>query len=253
MMSEYMKVALSAIKDAEKITLAYYGRNPRVTDKADGSPVTVADKKAEKAIIARIRRHFPHHAFYGEEFGRTSVKSDYLWLIDPIDGTKNFIAQIPLWGNLLALMYREEIILGISNVPLMKELLWAEEGKGAFLNGERVHVSRKRRINQSMLSFSSLTSFDGAKKESRMLQLIHQCKRSRSFGDLWAYHLLASGKLEMVIEGRIKPMDVAPFVRIIKEAGGDTSDLQGKPFDLNVSSFLATNGLVHRDAIHYTR
>ncbi|MFZ1684869.1 MAG: inositol monophosphatase family protein [Candidatus Zixiibacteriota bacterium] len=253
MMSEYMKVALSAIKDAEKITLAYYGRHPRVQDKADGSPVTIADKKAEKAIVARIQTHFPDHAFYGEEYGRTKQKSDYLWLIDPIDGTKNFIAQIPLWGNLLALMYQDEIILGISNVPLMRELLWAEKGKGAFLNGKRVHVSRKRRINQSMLSFSSLTSFDGAKKETGMLKLIHQCRRSRSFGDLWAYHLLASGKLEMVIEGKIKPMDVAPFVRIITEAGGDTSDLKGKPFDLRISSFLATNGLVHRDAIQYTR
>jgi histidinol-phosphatase len=252
-MSEYLKVALAAIKDAEKITLSHYGHNPRVQDKADGSPVTIADKKAEKAIVARIRHHFPDHAFFGEEYGRTKKKSDFLWLIDPIDGTKNFIAQIPLWGNLLALMYQDEIILGISNVPLMRELLWAEKGKGAFLNGRRVQVSRKRRIDQSMLSFSSLTSFDGSKKEARMVKLIHQCKRSRSFGDLWAYHLLASGKLEMVIEGKIKPMDVAPFVRIIKEAGGDTSDLKGQPFDLNISSFLATNGLVHQEVIKYTR
>ena len=252
-MSEFLKVAMAAIKDAQKITLGYYGRNPRVQDKADGSPVTIADRKAEKAIITRIKRHFPDHAFYGEEYGRTRRKSDYLWLIDPIDGTKNFIAQIPLWGNLLALMYQDEVILGISNVPLMRELLWAEKGKGAFLNGKRVRVSSHGRLSQSMVSFSSLTSFDGPRKEVRMLKLIHDCKRTRSFGDLWAYHLLASGKLDIVVEGKIKPLAVAPFVRIIKEAGGDTSNLQGRPFDLKISSFLATNGLVHTDALTYTR
>ncbi len=252
-MSKILDTAFAAIKEAEKITLHHYRRSPAVESKADGSPVTIADKLSEKAIIATIRKRFPGHSFYGEEFGRTEERSEYLWLIDPIDGTKNYVAQIPLWGNLLALMHYDEVILGISNVPLMNELLWAEKGKGAYLNGSGVRVSAVRELNQSMISYSSLSSFKTGGLERRMLKLIGGCKRARSFGDLWAYHLLASGKLELVVEGQIKPMDIAPFVRIIAEAGGDTSDLKGKPFDLQISSFLASNGRVQRTALTYLR
>lgn len=252
-MSKLLDTALAAIQEAERITLHYYGRNPQVSSKADGSPVTIADKAAEKAIIATIRRTFPGHSFYGEEFGRSKERSEYLWLIDPIDGTKNFVSQIPLWGSLLALMHNDEVILGVSHVPLMKELLWAEMGRGAFLNGRQVKVSPVRKINQSMISFSSLSSFKARRLLKRTLKLISACKRARSFGDLWAYHLLASGKLEIVAEGQIKPMDIAPFVRIIAEAGGETSDLKGKPFDLQIASFLATNGRVRGEALAYLR
>jgi histidinol-phosphatase len=248
-MSEFLKIAQAAIDVAEKITLRYYGHHPKVHDKEDGSPVTIADRSAEKAIIATIKKKFPGHSFYGEEFGRSANRSEYLWVIDPIDGTKNLVGLIPLWGNLLALMHYDEVILGVSNVPLMHERLWAEKGKGAFLNGRRVKVSSVRKLNSAMLSYSSLSSFKARRLEKQTLKLIASCKRARSFGDLWPYHLLASGKLELVAEGQIKPMDIAPFVRIIEEAGGESSDLKGKRFDLNISTYLATNGSVHRQAL----
>lgn len=250
-MSQFLAIAQAAIAEAEKITLRHYGHNPKVQSKADGSPVTIADKSAEKGIIATIRKKFPGHSFYGEEFGRSNERSEYLWVIDPIDGTKNFVGQIPLWGNLLALMHYDEVILGLSNVPLMGERLWAEKGKGAFLNGRRVRVSAIKSINQSMISYSSLSSFNKIRLGRRILTLISDCKRARSFGDLWAYHLLASGRLEIVAEGQIKPMDIAPFVRIMAESGGETSDLKGRPFDLQIASFLATNGRVHGKALEY--
>ena len=250
-MSQFLTTAMQAVNEAERITLRYYGRNPKVQSKADGSPVTLADKNAEKGIIATIRKTFPGHSFYGEEYGRSDERSEYLWVIDPIDGTKNFVGQIPLWGNLLALMHYDDVILGVSNVPLLRERLWAEKGKGSYLNGKRVRVSPIKTVNQSMISFSSLSSFNRIRLGSRILKLVDNCKRARSFGDLWAYHLLASGKLEIVTEGQIKPMDIAPFVRIMSESGGETSDLKGHPFNLKISSFLATNGRVHQEALAY--
>ena len=144
-------------------------------------------------------------------------------------------------------------MMSLSNIPLMQERLWAERGKGAFLNGKRVHVSAKRKLDESMISFGSLGAFRQRRMEPRMLSLLHACRRQRSFGDLWPYHLLASGRLEIVVEAAIKPMDVAPFVCIVREAGGRTSDLSGKPFDLQISSFVATNGNLHGPVMKYLR
>jgi histidinol-phosphatase len=253
-MSKFLQAAQEAIATAEKITLDYYRKRPRVQFKADHSPVTAADRAAERAIVASLRKRFPDHGFFGEEYGRSSSATpEYLWLIDPIDGTKNFVDHIPLWGNLIALWHRGEIILGISNVPLMRERLWAERGKGAFLNGKRVRVSAKRRLSDSMLSFGSLGAFRERRLERRTLQLLHACRRQRSFGDLWPYHLLACGRLEIVIEAAIKPMDVAPFVCIVGEAGGHTTDLAGHPFGLQISSFVGTNGHLHDSVMECLR
>lgn len=248
-MSAFLDVAFEAIKAAGKVTLGHYSGRIRARAKADGSPVTSADLGAERAIRKVISKRFPGHDFYGEEYGQTAKGSDYCWLIDPIDGTKNYVDRIPLWGTLIALMKRDELILGVSHVPLMNELLWAEKGKGAHLNGRRVRVSGIQKISQSMISYGSLPAFKERHKQSALLRLISACRRQRSFGDLWPYHLLASGKLDVVTEAAIKPVDVAPFAIIIEEAGGMTSDIYGKPFDLEISSFLATNGKLHREVL----
>ncbi|MEW6050530.1 MAG: inositol monophosphatase family protein [Candidatus Zixiibacteriota bacterium] len=246
-MSKFLDVALKAISVAEKITLSSYHKRPRARLKSDNTPVTAADRTAEREIAAIIREAFPEHGILGEEFGRKGGRSvEFMWLIDPIDGTKNFVGQIPLWGNLLALWHEGEMILGVSNMPMMGERLWAHKGHGAFLNGKRVRVSSTSRLDQSMISYGSLGSFKQIGMEPRIVELIQTCKRQRAFGDLWPYHLLACGKLDIVIEAAIKSVDVAPFVCIIREAGGATCDLQGNPFDFGISSFVATNGRLHQ-------
>jgi histidinol-phosphatase len=247
----FLDIALRAIREADKITLSYYGKNPRSHLKEDRSPVTIADTRAERAIVRTIRKKFPGHDFYGEEYGRTGRQSDYLWLIDPIDGTKNYIGGIPLWGTLIALMRGDELILGVSHVPILKETLWAENGRGAFLNGKRVRVSRVGTLGKAMISYGSLGTFRAHRLEKNILSLIHACSRQRCFGDLWPYHLLASGKLEIVIEMRIKPMDIAPHALIVREAGGETTDIGGKLFSLSTDSFLATNGMLHETSLRY--
>ncbi len=249
--SKFLNVALQAVKAAERVTLGYYHKKLRVTLKANLTPVTVADYAAEKAIIKVIQKTFPEHSFIGEESGRSEGNSDYLWVIDPIDGTKNFIAKIPLWGTLIALLHKGEVIVGVSHLPLLKEMLWAVRGKGAFLNGKKVKVSQKSDLSQSMLSFGSLEAFRHRGWEKNILSLIYHTKRHRAFGDLWAYHLLAAGKLEVVIEASIKIMDVAPFDLIIREAGGLTSDIKGRKLHPEINTFVATNGKLHKEVLNY--
>lgn len=250
-MPRYLEAAREAATEAANVALRYYSEQIDVEVKSDRSPVTIADRMAEKVIIETISKYFPNHAFYGEETGSTGPKSDFTWIIDPIDGTKNFIAKIPLWGILIALKHRNDIILGLSYMPMLNELLWAEKRKGAFLNGQRVRVSNTRAVHKSMLSFGSLGPFRTKEHDAGLMELISDCLRQRSFGDLWPYHLLASGKLDIVAEAAIKAFDVAPFVRIIAEAGGHVSDLDGDPFGMNIGSFLATNGALYKKVLPY--
>ncbi|MBU8933916.1 MAG: inositol monophosphatase [candidate division Zixibacteria bacterium] len=245
-MSKFLTIAKRAARAGASQALKYYEANVEVKLKKDRTPVTVADTEAEKVIIETIRSQFPEHAFFGEESGRSGRQSNYVWIIDPIDGTKNFIAGIPLWGTLIALMHRDEVIVGVSYLPVMNEMLVAEKGSGTWLNSKRVTVSDRSRLRDSMLSFGSLGPFAEKDKKRGLESLIAACKRHRCFGDCWPYHLLVAGKLEIVVEAAIKLVDVAPFVCIIKEAGGKSSDINGKPLHPEIDSFIATNGKLHR-------
>ena len=244
--SQFLKTAMAAVDKAENICLKEYSRNPKVETKPDKTPVTVADRNSETAIIDIIRKQFPDHGFFGEETGDTGSEKEFVWIIDPIDGTRNFIAHIPLWGNLLALMHRGEIILGVSNVPLMGERVWAEKGNGAYQNGRRIHVSTTRRLSAASMSYAKSIRLPHDRIDRGVFRLLDAVNRQRAFGDLWPYHLLASGRLDIVVEIGIKAYDIAPFVCIIPEAGGGTSDLAGRPFEIGVHSFVATNMLLHK-------
>lgn len=249
-LSYFLETALEAVRIAERIALRYWQRPSRARLKADGSPVTAADTGIERAATKLIRSRFPDHAILGEEYGRRGSSGEYLWLIDPIDGTKNFAGKIPLWGTLIGLRYLDKIIIGVSHMPLMRETLWAATGRGARLNGKKVRVSNVRRLDQAMISFGSPGGFAKLGKEKQLLQLVTACKRQRCFGDQYPYHLVGSGRIEIALEAMIKPVDIAPFVVIIPEAGGEVSDLQGRPFSLDISSFMATNGTLQQSVLH---
>jgi histidinol-phosphatase len=168
-MSEYLAIAQEAARKAANVTMDYYTRKLTVSIKKDRTPVTDADHAAEKIIIDTIMRKFPDHAFYGEETGRTGESNEFMWLIDPIDGTKNFIAEIPLWGILIALMHKGEIIVGVSYLPILGEMLCAEKGEGAFVNGENIHVSKTTKMAKGMISFGSLGAFKKAGLDQQAL------------------------------------------------------------------------------------
>lgn len=247
--SQFLKTAMAAVDRAERICLKQYRIRPKVETKSDNTPVTVADRDSESAMIDIIRKQFPTHGFFGEETGDNSGDREFVWIIDPIDGTKNFIAQIPLWGNLLALMHRGQIVLGVSNVPLMKERIWAERGRGAFHNGQKVHVSTTRRLATASISYAKSIKRPHDRIDKGLFELFDRSGRQRGFGDLWPYHLLASGRLDVVVEIGIKAYDVAPFVCIVAEAGGRTSDIHGNRFDVEAGDFVATNRILHKSVI----
>ncbi len=252
MPSQFLTVALAAAKNAEEIITAYYtGDAMKVELKTDETPVTLADTEAEKAIRKTIKQAFPEHGFLGEEYGIEEGTSPYLWIIDPIDATKNYIRKIPIFGTQIALMKGEELILGVSNAPLLNELLYAEAGGGAFLNGEPIQVSNVTHPTDAMVCHGGLKWFTEKDVLPGMCNLINDVARSRGFGDFYMYHLVASARADVVIEAAISIWDIAAVTVIVREAGGKVTDMQGKAITKDTVAMVATNGVLHSAVLNY--
>lgn len=248
-----MTVALDAVKEAEKIILHYHKVGAQVEFKADQSPVTIADKEAEAKIRQVIAAKFPDHTFFGEEGEQVSLKNHrgYTWIIDPIDGTKGFMRGVPLFATLLALMHDGELILGVSNMPLMNELIYAEKGQGAWLNDQRLQVSNVATIGESYISSGSIKHFVTKQKIDNLIKLSQDARQLRTFGDTWSYHLTAQGKIDAVVEDYVKFWDVAAATVIIREAGGRVTKLDGSDIDETTDTVLASNDLLHDEILNY--
>tara|TARA_Y100000310_G_scaffold345657_1_gene467815 strand:- start:3850 stop:4614 length:765 start_codon:yes stop_codon:yes gene_type:complete len=245
--SNFLKVALKAVKEAETIILKYYKKEMDIQIKEDTSPVTQADTEAEKCIKKIIKEHFPDHGFIGEESGKESSTSEYTWIIDPIDGTKNFTRNIPLFATLLALMKNNEIILGVSNLPALNELLYAEKGKGAYYNEKKLKVSTKKHLNEAYLTFGSLRYMDNHINE--LMELVKNTHAHRGIGDAYCYHHLAQGNVDIMVEASVEIWDIAPYKIIVEEAQGKVTNLQGKPITVDSKNILTTNGFLHDKAL----
>lgn len=245
-MSNELQIALEAVEKAAKITLNYFHNVPPVSLKPDRTPVTKADKEAETIIREHILQSFPNASFVGEEFGGNFGDSD-AWIIDPIDGTKNFIRGIPFWSILVALCRDGEIVAGISCMPAINELLYAEKGAGTFLNGKKITVSSIKDIENATITHTGNPyKFKDPKSVEKLLEM---SAHARGFGDALSYHLVASGRADINFEPKVKIWDVAPFKVIIEEAGGKITALNGNPWSLEVADFLATNGLLHNEVL----
>ncbi|MBI2032961.1 MAG: inositol monophosphatase [Candidatus Levybacteria bacterium] len=245
-MANALNVACEAVKKGAERALKYFSHNPEVFLKSDNTPFTVADKETETTIKETILQTFPDAHFVGEEFGG-SFDSEDVWIIDPIDGTKNFIRSLPFWSILVAHYKNGEITEGVSYTPLMKELLYAEKGEGAYINEKKVSVSKTSNVTQAYISYPAVPShFPYPENVSRIL-VAAQC--ARGFGDAFAYHLVANGRIDINMEPDIKVWDIAPFRVIIDEAGGKITNLQGKPWTVKDTTVVATNGLLHEEVI----
>ncbi len=252
MSSQFLTVALEAAKNAEEIITAYYtGDAMKVEMKADETPVTLADRGAEKIIRETIKQTFPDHGFLGEEYGIEEGDSPYFWIIDPIDATKNYIRKIPIFGTQIALMKGEELILGVSNAPLLDELLYAEVGGGAFLNGEPISVSSVTQPNDAMVCHGGLKWFVEKGTFPGVYNLINDAARTRGFGDFYMYHLVGSGRADAVVEAAISIWDIAAITVIVREAGGKVTDIQGQAITTDTNSLVATNGSLHDTVLNY--
>lgn len=245
--SDYLKVALAAADKAAQISRDYYAGNFTVTTKTDRTPVTQADVECEQVIREVILGAYPDHGFYGEETGRTQADAEYLWLVDPIDGTKAFVRQYPFFSTQIALMHRGEVILGVSSGTMMDELAWAEKGQGAWLNGKRLGVSAIDDPDRAAVSTGNLKSLAASDGWSVLGKIVERADRIRGYGDFYQYHLLAAGKIEAVIESDVNILDVAALSVIVLEAGGVFTNLNGEKPDLEIRSVLAANPSLHRE------
>ena len=251
--SEYLQIALQAASAASEISRDYYAGNFTVTTKDDLTPVTQADIECEQAIRKIILERSPEHGFYGEETGRTRDDAEYLWLVDPIDGTKGFVRQYPFFSTQIALMHKGQIILGVSSGTMMGELAWAEKGRGAWLNGQRLAVSDISDPDRAAVSTGNLKSLAMSEGWSKLGEIVARADRIRGYGDFYHYHLLASGKIEAVIESDVNILDIAALSIIVVEAGGAFTDINGKSIGLETRSVLATNAALHDDYLDRLR
>ncbi len=243
--SPELKAALDAAEQAALIARALYEHNIEVRIKADKSPVTEADVRCEIAIREILEARFPTYGFFGEETGSRGEDAEYLWLVDPIDGTKAFIREYPMFSTQIALMRRGELILGVSSAPVYGELAYAERGRGAYLNGRALAVSGVSTLESATLSSGNMKSLATGPRWTRYGELVARLNRIRGYGDFLHYHLLAAGKIDAVVETDVNILDICACAAIVTEAGGRFTELDGAPITLRSTSVLATNSRLH--------
>lgn len=248
-LSTLLEFALEVSYQAGKITLGYFQTGVGVERKADFSPVTIADKTAEQYLRAQIEKYWPDHGMIGEEFGQQPGKSEYIWTIDPIDGTKSFVQGVPIYANLLALTDGKRPLVGVANFPALNEVVYAMHGGGCYWNGRRARASTCAVMKDAVLLGSEidLTEYGTAKAEgwNRLLKAtyIH-----RTWGDSYGYALVATGRAEIMVDPIMQVWDCGPLQVIMEEAGGTFTDWQGVPTIYNHES-IATNGLLYDETL----
>ncbi|HEX5961567.1 MAG TPA: inositol monophosphatase family protein [Rhodanobacteraceae bacterium] len=234
-----LDVALAAARAAGERIVQHFSRGVAVETKPDTTPVTIADREAEDIIRAVLLAAFPDHAIFGEERGRTGT-GEFLWLVDPLDGTKSFVRGTPFFSTQIALMHAGELLLGVSHAPAYGETMWARRGGGAFMDGARVQASGTGGLKDAALSLGNITSLArDARRWQALGGLVGEVNRVRGYGDFCHYHLLARGALDVVVESDVNILDIAALAVIVRESGGVFSDLAGRPPSLDTRSVLA--------------
>ncbi len=235
-------VAVDAAKKGGALAYRYFKSQLKVTYKADNSIVTKADVEVEKLIRKIIAKHFPDHGIIGEEFGETNPKAKFVWTIDPVDGTKDFVRKIPTWATLLALLEDQKPVVGIAFFAASGELFSAEKHSGTHLNGKSIKVSKVSKVEEALVLHSSINRLRNIGKLSQVTDLCAISQGKRNHGAYnWA--LLLKGSGDVVVEtGQIHDF-AAPKI-LVEEAGGKFSDFSGKD-SLTSGTALATNGLLH--------
>ncbi|GGL01632.1 histidinol-phosphatase [Mangrovihabitans endophyticus] len=225
-----------------------------VESKPDLTPVSDADTAVESAIRSTLARARPRDGVLGEEYGASVAGSgNRRWIIDPIDGTKNFVRGVPVWGTLIALMEGDLPVAGLVSAPALGRRWWGAKGHGAYAGrhqraASRIRVSAVNRLADASVCYSSLTGWEESGRLEPMLDILRQAWRSRAYGDFYGYMLLAEGAVDVMVEPELSLWDVAALVPIVTEAGGRITDLQGR-VDPSGGSAIATNGHLHADML----
>ena len=250
-----LRLAHVLADDADALTSARFkALDLHVMSKPDLTPVTDADQHVEEGIRRTLSRVRSRDAITGEEQGSTG-HSQRRWIIDPIDGTKNFVRGVPVWATLISLVVDDEVVLGVVSAPLLQRRWWASRGNGAWtgrslLKATRMQVSDVRRLEDAHLAYSSLSGWEDRGRLDDFLSLMRRCWRTRGFGDFWSYMLLAEGAVDIAAEPELEVYDMAALDVIVREAGGRFTSLDGSdgPWGGNA---LATNGHLHDAALSF--
>jgi histidinol-phosphatase len=244
MTDDLLTLASDVARRAGDLAMAYFRTGLAVETKSDQTPVTAADREAEALIRKEIAAVYPDHRFLGEEMGGSTGEAEYLWVIDPIDGTKNFIRGLPFFATQLALLEHGRVLVGVSYAPALGELMAAKRGHGTTLNGEPVCVSAIGDLEQAFVLHGGLDCFVRAGSLHALSTLSTQVMSMRGHGDFYGYHLVAQGRVDAMIEASIHPWDIAACKLIVEEAGGNFTGFDGDATSLPPNS-IASNGKIH--------
>jgi histidinol-phosphatase len=246
-----LDLALKMADHADEIALKRFRAvDLLVETKPDRSPVTDADKAVEASLRQVVAEYRPEDSFIGEEFENTGSSSRN-WIVDPIDGTANYLRGVPIWATLIALRVDGVITTSVVSAPALGRRWWAHRGNGAFtreIDGSvhALQVSRISKLDDSSISYNNMQLWDQAGKLPQLIELSRKVWRTRAYGDFYSYMLLSEGSIDLVAEHDLKIYDIAALVPIVEEAGGRISDLSG-PLTDQSSSVMASNGLLHAD------
>lgn len=248
-----LDLAIDMADQADQVTTDYF-RSPelQVERKADDTPVTQADRETEAVIRRTLAQARPDDTIYAEELGRQE-SNGRRWIIDPIDGTKNYVRGVPVWATLIGLEVDRQMVVGVVSAPMLGTSWYAAQGQGAYMvhQGEAprtIHVSGVDRMEDASMSISSLTGWKAIGRRQQLLDLTDRIWRLRGFGDFWQYMLLAQGAIDLAAEPELDLYDMGALVPIVTEAGGTFTDLSGNPGPWGGNG-LASNGLLHAEAL----
>jgi len=240
------ETALQAAVEAGEIISEYYQLPSLAVEmKENQSPVTIADRRAESHIISVIRRHFPDHAILGEESGASGGDGGVRWIIDPLDGTKTFIAGVPLYGVMIGVEADGDVVAGVVHFPALGETYHAARGGGACWNGRRMQVSSVADPSAALLLATDIRRFDrDPEKKEGFLKLLPATRMFRTWGDCYGHMLVASGRAEIMLDPAMSIWDAAPLKVIVEEAGGVFTDWSGTP-SIYSGNAISTNAALH--------
>ncbi len=250
-LAELLQVALRASDDADAISLSSFtSRSFGVSRKADNSEVTDIDRATEQAIVTLLTSARPDYGIYGEEFGTSGpANAEATWVIDPIDGTTNFVRGVPVWATLIALVRNGVPELGVVSAPAMGFRWWATKGGGAFFNGTRMYVSKTQTITEAHVSTTPNAGWDAVGGIPKLVQLQIDALRARGFGDFWQHMLVAQGAIDVAVDViGLQPYDNAAIYPIVQEAGGTITDRFGNA-DWRANSSVSSNGVLHAEVL----
>jgi len=254
MLQDFLRFAETTAREAGVLTMEYFLTDAaRPEFKADDTPVTVADRRAEELIRRRIGESFPGHEIVGEEFGATSGGSDYRWIIDPIDGTKSFTHGVPLYGVLLALEIRGTVEVGCAHFPALGETVAAATGCGAWWNGKPARVSEVSELNRAVCAHIDTAYFGKNGKGEKWERLQKAVYYNAGWCDAYGYLLVATGRAEIMLDPVMAVWDCGPFPPIFREAGGYFGDWSGHEGRIDGGEALATNAALRDEVVALLR